>query len=259
MARVLIVDDSAVVRKGLREILTSLGYTVVGEAANGTQAFVEYAKFKPDVVTMDLTMEGMSGAEATSKIIATHAEARIVVISAMEEKPVIIDALERGARHFIIKPITKEKVEAVLSNVLQQKFDHQKHMELVRKLKGVSDEQNLRGPGYNSFEPPYQISVQDGKMVLVKISATFTGNSCRSLAMELEEHVKANVRMLFDFGETPKLEIVSLKVIDRIIEKIEAQSGMVKAATHNQEFFELVSNANETEKLGFLAANLRRI
>lgn len=115
VARVLIVDDSAVARKILREIVTGLGHVVVGEAASGSQAFVEYTKLKPDVVTMDLTMQGLGGAEATSKIIATYPKARIIVISAMEELQVVIDALERGARHFIIKPISQDKVAAVLN------------------------------------------------------------------------------------------------------------------------------------------------
>ena len=139
MARILIADDSAVARKSLRETVTALGHLVVGEVVSGSQAFVEYTKLKPDVVTMDLTMQGLGGAEATSKILATYPKARIIVISAMEERRVIIDALERGARHFIIKPISHDKVAAVLNNVLQQEFDRQKHMECVRKMRRSND------------------------------------------------------------------------------------------------------------------------
>lgn len=118
MARVLIVDDSAMARRGIRQIITSLGHEVVGEVSNGSQSFLEYGKLKPDLVTMDLILPGMSGAEATSKIMASYPEARIIVISATEECQVVIDALERGAKHFIIKPVTMEKVAAVLKNVL---------------------------------------------------------------------------------------------------------------------------------------------
>ena len=118
MEKVLVVDDSTVARRLLKEIILSLGYKVVGEAANGAQAFAEYVRLKPDLVTMDLGMEGLSGAQVISKIVATNPEARIVVVSASEERSVIIDALERGARHFIVKPIEKEKVAAVLNKVL---------------------------------------------------------------------------------------------------------------------------------------------
>ena len=111
MARILIVDDSLVQRKILRKFVVSLGHTVVGEAASGSQAFVEYTKLKPDLVTMDLTMDGDDGAEAIDKIIAEFPEARIIVVSARQESEVILDALERGARHFLIKPISEEKVK----------------------------------------------------------------------------------------------------------------------------------------------------
>jgi len=108
MARILIVDDSFVARKALGKILIELGHSVVGEAVDGAQACKEYALHRPDAVTMDLAMQGMSGAEATSKIVATFPEARIIVVSAMEERETVLDALERGARHFIIKPVFPE-------------------------------------------------------------------------------------------------------------------------------------------------------
>ncbi|MDR3589123.1 MAG: response regulator [Negativicutes bacterium] len=231
MARILIVDDSAVARKSLREIVTSLGHTVAAEAANGAQAFVEFTHCKPDIVTMDLTMQGMSGAEATSKIIATFPEAKIIVISAIEERRVVVDALERGARHFIIKPINQEKVAAVLNNVLQQKFDHDKHMALVRKLKGSDDPTSLSGAA-PEYLPPYQISL-DNKLILVAVNSSLTLTSCRSLAIELEEYLTGTPRVLFDFGTTEKLDQAVLAEIDKMIQTIENKSGMVKAASRS--------------------------
>jgi DNA-binding NarL/FixJ family response regulator len=135
----MIVEDSYVVRKALGKIMAGLGHTVVAEVADGAQAVSEYSNHQPDIVTMDLTMPGMSGAEATSQIIARFPAARIIVISASEEKQVVLDALERGARHYIIKPITPEKVAATIDNVLQQQFDQQKYRELIRKLKAADD------------------------------------------------------------------------------------------------------------------------
>lgn len=234
-ARVLIVDDSSVARKSLREIITSLGHMVVGEADNGAQAFVEYAQHKPDIVTMDLTMQGMSGAEATSKIISTFPNAKIIVISAMEERRVVVDALERGARHFIIKPITQEKVAAVLNNVLLQKFDLQKHMRLVQKLKGSDGLTSSTLSATNEYLPPYEI-ILDNKLICVKVTDKLTETSCQSLVIELEEHLTGSPRVLFDFGITAKLKEAVLLELDKLIKSIEASSGLVKAVSRSQSF-----------------------
>jgi DNA-binding NarL/FixJ family response regulator len=240
MARILIVDDSAVARKSLRGIVASLGHTVVAEAENGVQAFVEYKKSRPDVVTMDLTMPGLSGAEATSKIIATFPEARIIVISAIEERRVVIDALERGARHFIIKPITEAKVSSIVNNVLHQQFDHDKHMALVRKLKGSDDTSASLGAATPEYLPPYQISL-DNKLILVIVNPTLTITSCKSLAIELEEYLTENARVLLDFGTTAKLEGAVLAEMNTLIQHIENNSGMVKAVSRSQAFSEFVT------------------
>ena len=89
----------------MRKIITSLGHKVVGEAETGAKAYVEYIRLRPDVVTMDLTMEGMSGAEATSKIVATFTDAKIIVISAMEERGVIGPADGARPREVLIRSL----------------------------------------------------------------------------------------------------------------------------------------------------------
>lgn len=252
VARVLIVDDSSVARKSLREIVTSLGHVVVGEAENGAQAFVEYAQHKPDIVTMDLTMQGMNGAEATSKIIATFPEAKIIVISAMEERRVILDALERGARHFIIKPITKENVSCVLTNVLQQKFDLQKHKMVVQKLRNADNSPSAL-PEVRGFLPPYTISL-DNKLIWVQINSNITMTSFQSLVIELEEYLTGAPRILFDFGDSPGLAETVLIEFDQLIMKIENGNGTVKAVSRNQAFADSCIQAGKSP---YLAATIR--
>lgn len=242
MARVLIADDSAVARSILRKIIVSLGHEVIGEVANGSQAFVEYTKRKPDVVTMDLTMQGLGGAEATSKIIAAYPEAKIIVISAMEERGVVIDALERGARHFIIKPITKEKVSSVLNNVLQQDFDLKKHIERVRRMKGSDDPTTAVGSGGNKYLSPYFISAQSGNLVHVIINPTITLTSCQSLALEIEEYLTGKPRVLLDFGTMLTLKQTLLVKLNELVETIENNEGSVKAISNNKRFVEAISN-----------------
>jgi len=257
MARVLIADDSAVARQILREIVTSLGHMVVGEVSNGSQAFVEYNKLKPDVVTMDLTMQGLGGAEATSKIIATYPEAKIIVISAIEERRVVIDALERGARHFIIKPISKQKVAAVLKNVLQQEVDLKKHIERVRKMKGSDDPSSTVGSVADNYLPPYFISVQGGKLVHVVINQNITLISYQSLAFELKEHLADRPRVLFDFGTMLTLDQALLVKLNELVETIETNSGIVKAISNNKRFVDSIANIQIGDTANLMGAVLR--
>lgn len=234
MADILIVDDSAVARAALKKIITSLGHKVVGEAETGAKAYVEYIRLRPDAVTMDLTMEGMSGAEATSKIVATFTEAKIIVISAMEERGVIIDALERGARHFLIKPITEEKVSSVLNNVLEQNYDIKKHREMVQRLKREDSDHLVR-----DFKPPYRIGC-DGKLVVVNINSNITKNSYKSLSSEIEEHLQDGVMVLFDFGNITGINDLVLKDIDGMISNVYSRASAVKAICRNGKFFDKI-------------------
>jgi two-component system chemotaxis response regulator CheY len=118
MANILIVDDSSIMRRNLRTILAQGKHTVVGEATNGQEAVVEYEKSKPDLVTMDITMPVMDGIEAVKKIIEKFPEARIVMVSALDQKKMVFEALQNGARHYIVKPITAQKVLNVIDEVL---------------------------------------------------------------------------------------------------------------------------------------------
>ena len=255
-ARVLIVDDSAVARKILREIITELGHVVVGEAANGAQAFVEYAKLHPDLVTMDLTMEGLGGAEAISKIVAVDSQARIVVISSMEVRQGIIDALERGARHFILKPIRKDKVAIVLNNVLQQEFNLQKHIECLRKMKEREDSLVLVDAAKKVI-PPYAISISDKSLLHVFINQSITLTGCQTLFLELEEHLNSTPRVLLDFGTMSSLEEQLLIKINELVEAIENNSGMVKAISNDKRFVDTIAATQIENKANALADILR--
>ncbi|WP_371381349.1 response regulator [Sporomusa aerivorans] len=235
MARILVVDDSNVTRKHLSSILTNLQHTVVGEASSGAQAFVQYVKLKPDLVTMDWTMPDMTGAEATSKIISSFPEARIVIISALEERLAVLDALERGARHFIIKPIREEKLSQVITTVLQQTLDKGKHLELVKKLRESCNSTNVT----NEIVPPYKITMNDPKLVLVSINTTLTATSCKSLSFELEDYLtggESPLRVILDFGEEESFSTEALVAIDQLVAYIESKAGLVKAISKSPLF-----------------------
>lgn len=118
--KVLIVDDSAFVRKTLSALLSAAHYQVVGEAENGTRAVDLYFKLQPDIVTMDVVMPDLSGIEATRRIIKRDRDARIVVVSALGHEGIIMDAINAGAKDYVLKPFRNEDILRVLDHVLAQ-------------------------------------------------------------------------------------------------------------------------------------------
>lgn len=120
MARVLVVDDSAAARNNLKNVLGIIGHTVVAEAVNGIQAYGEYEKNQPDLVTMDITMPKSDGLEAIEKIVNRFSDAKIIVVSTLAQKNMVLRALEAGAKHYIIKPFSPEKVSKIINLVLEE-------------------------------------------------------------------------------------------------------------------------------------------
>lgn len=118
MASVMIVDDSVIIRKALKKILIKLGHDVIVESSNGKDAIEEYALRQPDIVTMDISMPIMDGISAVKEIVETYNDAKIIMISAIDQKHLVFDALGAGARHYIVKPfdekIVRETIELVL-------------------------------------------------------------------------------------------------------------------------------------------------
>lgn len=114
MPRVLITDDAAFMRMMLKDILTKGGYEIVGEAANGNEAVEKYQQFKPDLVTMDITMPLCDGISALKQIMASDPAAKVVMCSAMGQQAMVIESIQSGAKDFIVKPFQPQRVlEAV--------------------------------------------------------------------------------------------------------------------------------------------------
>lgn len=118
MARILIVDDSKIVRRNLNTILSNAGHEIIAEAENGIQAYHEYGKHKPDLVTMDITMPLMDGVRAVKKIITADPDAKIIMVSAIDQKNMVMTAIKTGAKHYILKPFDPVKVIAAVNAVL---------------------------------------------------------------------------------------------------------------------------------------------
>ncbi len=116
---VLVVDDAAFMRMLLKKILVEHGYYVVGEADNGAEAVEKYEALKPLLVTMDITMPGVNGLEAVRRIIAKDPQAHIIMVSAMGQQAMVVDAVRAGAKDFIVKPFDPERVAAALQRVIK--------------------------------------------------------------------------------------------------------------------------------------------
>ncbi len=115
--KALIVDDSMVMRAMIRDILTKGGFNVVGQAKNGKEAVEQYAKLTPDLVTMDIIMPGEHGTDVVKKIVELDSDARIVVVSGLSQKSLVLQALENGARDFLVKPFENEELLAVARKI----------------------------------------------------------------------------------------------------------------------------------------------
>jgi two-component system, chemotaxis family, chemotaxis protein CheY len=116
--RYLIVDDSVFARKNLARMVETFGGNVASEAADGLTAIAEYERTHPDIVLMDITMPQMEGIEAAEKIVRAHPQARIVMVSSVGYQENIVAALQRGARHFVQKPVKPEVLYEVIKYVL---------------------------------------------------------------------------------------------------------------------------------------------
>ncbi len=120
--RVLICDDAEFMRTLLKDTLENSDFEVVGEAANGNEAVEKYKELKPDIVTMDIVMPVKSGIDATKEIVAYDSKAKIVMCSALGQEILVMDAIEAGAKDFIVKPFSDETVLSVLRKVLESEF-----------------------------------------------------------------------------------------------------------------------------------------
>jgi two-component system chemotaxis response regulator CheY len=119
--KVLIVDDASFMRAMLKDILVSGGFDLAGEAVDGVEAVQKYKELRPDVVTMDIVMPLRSGIDAVKEIIALNKDARIIMCSALGQESLVLEAINAGAKDYIIKP-----------------FDPDKVVEMVKKVAGVT-------------------------------------------------------------------------------------------------------------------------
>lgn len=116
--RILIVDDASFMRMMIKGFLTKHGYTIADEASNGAEAVEKYKQVSPDLVTMDITMPEMDGIEAVKAIRQMDPNAKIIMCSAMGQQNMVVQAIQAGARDFIVKPFQEDRVIEAIKKVL---------------------------------------------------------------------------------------------------------------------------------------------
>lgn len=117
MAKVLVVDDAKFMRMTLSNILNKAGHEVIGEGENGKEAISLYRELKPDLVTLDITMPEMSGLEAVREIKKEFPSAKVIMCSAMGQQKMVVEAIEAGAKDFIVKPFDEARVVDAINRI----------------------------------------------------------------------------------------------------------------------------------------------
>ena len=119
MANILIIDDSKTSRKVLKNLLQTDGHQIVAEAVNGEDGIKKFVEFKPDVVTMDITMPVMDGIEALRRIREIDSHAKVVMVTAAGQANKMYEAVKYGASEFLAKPFEPEQITEIISRILE--------------------------------------------------------------------------------------------------------------------------------------------
>lgn len=115
---VLVCDDAIFMRTMISDILTQAGYNVISEAETGVQAVEKYKELKPDLVTMDIVMPDMGGIDAVREIVKFDPNARVLMCSAMGQQALVVEAIQAGAKDFVVKPFQPSRVLEAVQRVL---------------------------------------------------------------------------------------------------------------------------------------------
>lgn len=123
--KIMIVDDSLIMVSNLTLMITEMGHDVVGTARSGNEAVTKFKKLNPDIVTMDITMGDISGIEAVEKIMNINPDAIIIMITSHGQEKMVLDAINAGAKGYLLKPIKNENLKKVITDVYKKYGENQ--------------------------------------------------------------------------------------------------------------------------------------
>lgn len=241
MARILVVDDSAVMRRNLISVLTKAGHEIVAQASDGGQAHSLYRTYLPDLVTMDITMPEVNGIEAVGRIRADFPDANIIMISALDQKQMVLEALKLGAKHYIIKPINPEKVISIINKVLG-----------ITPVQPVETEAKVVTNKLTPIPEPVE-QEPDSPFVIQNLNSIFYIKLTRLLSIEnIGSLLQAAQGLLYvqplsvviDFGVTETVAEEILNRVAEIIKLIQGANGKIKVIAKNEQFVNSVKEMN---------------
>lgn len=228
MAKILIVDDSVIMRRNLKSMLVQSGHTIVGEASDGVEAYREFGRLLPDLVTMDITMPVMNGIDAVKKILATYPDAKIIMISALDQRNMVFEAIQNGAKHYILKPVTVEKILETINEVL--------------KIKTVDE--TTSSEAVIEKNAPLEIENKNGNF-LVRIRSDIESDKLDELQRAVQGFLYIKpLRVVFDFGGIGLLKEELLLPILGMMRQLHDAGGSVKALSNNHSFIESLKEHN---------------
>lgn len=246
MIRVLIVDDALMMRKIIAKIVEDKGYLVVGEAANGDQAIEMYEKYLPDVVTMDITMPVMDGIQALSRIIAHDANAKVIMVSALGQQHKVMEALDAGAKGYILKPITKEKIITVIEKVIGADSCSLLAPDSIFESGEKRNQENC-----DAAFLPFSFENKEG-CCSVTIQNKFACGDFSKLMTTMEEISLANpVEIIFNFIHKDVLHSSIVSNFIEIMGKITAGGKRMRVICYNQDYMNFFRNVPTLVKVDF--------
>jgi YesN/AraC family two-component response regulator len=225
MASILIVDDSIVMRKNLATIITKAGHTIAGEASNGKQAIAQYTELKPDIVTMDISMPIMSGVEAVKQIIKLDQNAKIIMVSAVNQKKMVFNAINSGAKHYVIKPIDTNKVISIINEVLDEETQNQ-------AIEVIDSREQIQG---------FQIENIDGSFVIT-FNKHIDASDHKFLDMAIRGIMFIKpLKVTMDFSAISSVPPSVLGPVIGLATEIEEMDGLVTFKTDSVEMNKIIS------------------
>ncbi len=238
MAKILVVDDSYIMRMKIKTMLTNAGHTVVGEAANGEQAIIEYTQKQPDIVTMDISMPVMDGISALRMIITRFPKARVIVISALEKKNMVLAALESGARNYLLKPIDEIKLIKVIEAVLRDEGIPKR----IFMDRGAKEEETIAFDLESEVKTPFSIDNKSGTLV-INIGRTLHSDNFSALSSAVQGLLFIKpLSIIINFGKAEEFEEDLLDEIKKMITSIKAVNGSVQLAATSESMRERLTH-----------------
>ncbi len=230
MARILVVDDVSVMRKKIGVMLLEAGHSVVAEAEDGEQAFREYEKYQPDIVLMDITMPVLDGIGAVKKIIRSYPKAKIIMVSALAQKRMVLMALQSGALNYILKPVEYSKLVETIQRVMVENAQSNGTAKVEKSTK--------KAGSVPSGDQPFFINNDKGVFAIMLCE-----NISKSNIGDLPEAIYGllfikPLSVIFNFGELQSVDTEVTGTIAKLYDEIKNVKGKVEIVAKNDKLIE---------------------